>query len=82
MSGGMVGEALQQHFDMVCRDELERLRRKLVGLSDIERESAESIIADVINALTREPSQVLAHSRPPAVMVEAVVALFGLHGAV
>ena len=78
MSGGMAGEALQEHFEAVCRDELERLRRKLVGLSDIERESAESIIADVITALTREPSQVLAHDRTSPTMIEAAVRLFNL----
>lgn len=78
MSGGMAGAALQEHFDSVCRDELERLRRKLVGLSDFERESAESIIADVINALTREPSQVLAHSHTQPTTIEAVVRLFNL----
>lgn len=78
MSGVMVRNALQEHFEAVCREELERLRRKLVGLSDTERESAETIIADVISALTRAPSQVLVDTPHPATL-DAVVQLFGLH---
>ena len=34
MSGEIVRDALRDHFEAVCREELERLRRKLVGLSD------------------------------------------------
>ncbi len=78
MSGGMVGDALQEHFEAVCREELERLRRKLVGLSDSERESAEAIIADVIGALTREPSQMLADEPPHPAAIDAIVQLFAL----
>lgn len=79
MSGVMVRDALREHFDAVCREELERLRRKLVGLSDTERESAETIIADVISALTRAPSQVLVDTPHPAT-IDAVVHLFALQG--
>lgn len=79
MSGEMVGDALQEHFGAVCREELERLRRKLVGLSDTERESAEAIIADVIGALTREPSQMLADEPPHPAAIDAIVQLFALH---
>ena len=78
MSGGMIRDALQEHFDAVCREEIERLRRKLVGLTDTERESAETIIADVISALTREPSQVLVNAPHPDTL-DAVVQLFALH---
>lgn len=81
MSGGMVGDALQEHFEAVCREELERLRRKLVGLSDTERESAEAIIADVIGALTREPSQMLADAPPHPAAIDAIVQLFALQPA-
>ena len=77
MSGVMVRDALQEHFGAVCREELERLRRKLVGLSDTERESAETMIADVISALTRAPSQVLVDTPHPATL-DAVVQLFAL----
>ncbi|HUR32800.1 MAG TPA: hypothetical protein VM032_03340 [Vicinamibacterales bacterium] len=72
-----MSDALQEHFDAVCRNELERLRRKLVGLSDTERESAETIIADVITALARGPSQVLVHTAHPET-IDAVVRLFAL----
>lgn len=78
MSGGMVGDALQAQFEAVCREELERLRRKLTGLSDTERESAEAISADVIGALTREPSQMLAAAPPHPTAIDAVVQLFAL----
>jgi|GEM_PF-4612537 len=78
MSGGMVGDALQEHFEAVCREELERLRRKLTGLSDTERESAETIIADVIGALTRESSQILAAAPPQPTAIHAIVQLFAL----
>lgn len=81
MSGGMVGDALQEHFEAVCREELERLRRKLTGLSDTERESAEAIIADVIGALTREPSQMLAAAPPHPTAIDAIVQLFALQPA-
>lgn len=81
MSGGMVGDALQEHFEAVCREELERLRRKLVGLSDDERESAEAIIADIIGALTREPSQVLADEPAHPATLDAIVHLFALEPA-
>jgi len=77
MSGEIVRDALRDHFEAVCREELERLRRKLVGLSDTERESAETIIADVISALTRAPSQVLVEKPHPATL-DAVVRLFAL----
>lgn len=77
MSGEMASDALQEHFDAVCREELGRLRRKLVGLSDIERESAETIIADVISALVRAPSQVLVDAPHPGT-IQAVQHLFRL----
>lgn len=78
MSGGMVRDALQEHFDAVCREELDRLRRKLAGLSNAERELAEAIIADVISALTREPSQVLTDDLPHPAAIDAIVQLFEL----
>ena len=76
MSGGIVREALLERFDTIRREELERLRRKLVGLSDPERQSAESIIADVIAALAVAPSQALADTPPPH--LHAIVRLFAL----
>jgi hypothetical protein len=73
----MVRDALQERFDLVRREELERLRRKLVGLSDQERQSAESIIADVIAALAEVPSQALVEPHPEETL-QAIVHLFAL----
>lgn len=79
MSGGMVRDALRERFDEVCREELGRLQKKLVGLSDDERESVEAIVADVIGALARVPDQAL--DSPPPDTLDAVVQLFALHQA-
>jgi 1,6-anhydro-N-acetylmuramate kinase len=76
----MVRDALQERFDAVRREELERLRRKLVGLSDHERQSAETIIADVIAALAEVSSQALVDSHPPETL-QAIVRLFALESA-
>lgn len=79
MSGGMVRDALQERFDAVCREELDRLRRKLVGLTDAERACAETVIADVIGALARTSVQRLADENPPhPATIDAIVHLFGL----
>ena len=79
MSGGMVRDALQEHFDAVCREELDRLRRKLVGLSDDERACAETVIADVIGALARTSVQRLEDDTPPhPAAIDAIVHLFAL----
>lgn len=79
MSGGMVKDALQEHFDAVCREELDRLRRKLVGLSDTERACAETVIADVIGALARTSVQRLEEENPPhPAAIDAIVHLFAL----
>jgi hypothetical protein len=74
----MVRDALQEHFEAVCREELERLRRKLVGLTESERESAEAVIADVITALTREPGQALVDVPHHPSTIDAIVQLFAL----
>lgn len=77
MSGTIVGPALERRFEEVRGSEIDRLRRKLVGLSPEERESAEAIIADVIGALVRVPAAVLASAQHLPTL-EAVVHLFGL----
>lgn len=79
MSGGMVRDALQEHFDAVCRDELDRLRRKLAGLTDDERSSAELVIADVIGALAKTSVERLSDGEPPhPATIDAIVHLFAL----
>lgn len=77
MSGGMVRDALQERFDAVCREELDRLRRKLIGLSDDERACAEAVIADVIGALAR-PAERLVDDPPHPAAIDAIVRLFAL----
>lgn len=77
MRGSSVSRALQDRFEAVRRAEYERLKRKLNGLSDADRRSAEAIIADVVAALAMVPARALVSGSPPQA-VEAIVRLFGL----
>jgi len=77
MSGSCASRALRERFETIRRAEIERLTKKLRGLSDDERRSVEAITADVIHALVRVPERVLAaESSEPA--ARALVRLFGL----
>jgi glutamyl-tRNA reductase len=80
MSGIVVGRALERRFEEVRRSEIDRLRRKLASLGPADRERAEAIIADVVDALARVPSAALAsaHHSLSVPALEAVVHLFGL----
>lgn len=78
MSGSSVGRALRLRFEAVRSAELERLRRKLTGLTDTERRMAEAIIADVVGALAMEPVRVLADGFDQPQALEAVARLFDL----
>ncbi|MGC4084328.1 MAG: hypothetical protein QM736_20010 [Vicinamibacterales bacterium] len=73
----MVRDALQERFDAVCREELDRLRRKLAGLSDDDRASAETVIAHVIGALAK-PAERLIDDPPHPAAIDAIVQLFAL----
>ncbi len=77
MSGPKVSEALQERFDAIRRAELERLRKKLGGLTDEDRRHVEAITADIIRAIARVPAERLAAS-PQGPAVEAMVRLFAL----
>ena len=77
MSGLTASQALHNRFDAIRRAELERLKKKLTGLSDADRLSVDEITADVIGALTRGPQQALAEASP-LIAVEALVRLFAL----
>lgn len=77
MSGGMVRDALQERFDTVWCEELERVRRKLGGLSGDDRASAEMVIATVIGALAR-PAERLVEDPPHPGAIDAIVHLFAL----
>jgi glutamyl-tRNA reductase len=77
MSGSCASRALRERFEAIRRAEIERLTKKLRGLSDDERRSVEAITLDVIHALVRVPERVLAaESSEPA--AHALVRLFGL----
>ena len=77
MSGSRASRALRDRFETIRRAEIERLTKKLRGLSDGERRSVEAITEDLIHALVREPERVLAaESSEPA--AHALVRLFGL----
>ena len=77
MSGLTASQALHNRFDTIRRAELERLKKKLAGLSDAERRSVDEITADLVGALTRGPKQALAKDSP-LVAVAALVRLFAL----
>jgi len=79
MSGPTASQALHDRFDAIRRAELARLKKKLAGLSDAERQFVEQITADVVGALTRGPEQVLADDASPR-SAEALVRLFALEG--
>jgi len=77
MSGSCASRALRERFETIRRAEIERLTKKLRGLSDDDRRSVEAITVDVIHALVRVPERVLAaESSEPA--ARALIRLFGL----
>jgi len=53
MSGPTVSQALRHRFNAIRRAEVERLDKKLRGLTDAERRSAETIIADIVHERRR-----------------------------
>ena len=77
MSGGIVGQALQDRFESIRQAEVDRLEKKLRGLSEDARRIVEAITADVVRAIARVPARALSDEVPvPA--LEAVVRLFAL----
>lgn len=77
MSGLTASQALHNRFDAIRRAELERLKKKLAGLSEADRLSVDQITADIVGALTRGPRQALAEDSPH-IAVEALIRLFAL----
>jgi len=77
MSGNRASQALQDRFDTIRRAELERLKKKLGGLTEADRQFVQQITSDVVNALARGPQEALAQD-PPSIAVEALVRLFAL----
>ncbi len=79
MSGGIVSQALRDRFESIRQSEVERLEKKLRGLSDDDRRLVEAITADVVRAIAGVPARALAdEAHAPA--LEAVVRLFALDG--
>lgn len=79
MSGGTVSRALQDRFEAIRQAEVERLDKKLRGLSDDHRRLVEAITADVVHAIAGVPAAALTDEvSEPA--LEAVVRLFALDG--
>ena len=77
MSGTTVSRALQYRFDAIRQAEIERLEKKLRGLTEDERQSVEAITADVIHAIARVPHRAL-NDDISTPTLEALVHLFEL----
>jgi hypothetical protein len=77
MSGPTAGRALHDRFDAIRRAELARLKKKLAGLSEADRQFVDHITAEIVRALTRGPEQALA-DEASALGAEALVRLFAL----
>ena len=79
MSGSTVSQALRDRFESIRRREIDRLHKKLRGLSDAERQSLDAITAHVVAALASLPERMLAdEGETPA--LEALVRVFALDG--
>jgi glutamyl-tRNA reductase len=72
-----VSVALRHRFESIRRAELERLDKKLRGLSEDDRRSIDVITADVIRAIACVPERAL-HENAPTPAVEALATLFEL----
>ena len=77
MSGSTASQALHNRFDAIRCAELERLKRKLTGFTDADREVVHQITTDIVAALARGPEQALT-AGSPSIAVEALVRLFAL----
>ncbi|MBI3490854.1 MAG: hypothetical protein HY047_03545 [Acidobacteria bacterium] len=72
-----MSRALRNRFEAIRQAEIERLEKKLRGLSENDRRSVEAITADIIAAIACVPERALATDVPhPA--LEALVRLFAL----
>ena len=77
MSGPAVGQALYERFEVIRRAELDRLKKKLGGLTDEERGHIDAITADITHAIARVPALALSNEVDPLAL-EALVRLFAL----
>jgi hypothetical protein len=77
MSGTAVSRALRSRFESIRRAEIERLDKKLRGLTESERRSAEAIISDIVRAIASVPERTLTDDTPTPAL-RALVHLFAL----
>ena len=77
MSGSNVNQALRNRFESIRRAEIERLNKKLRGLTDDDRRSVEAITAAVVHAIVCVPEHALTSDAPTSAL-EAMVRLFAL----
>jgi glutamyl-tRNA reductase len=77
MSGPSVTVALRERFEAIRRAELQRLNKKLRGLTAAQRESVDAITAEITRAIAGVAERGLSvdDSQPS---VEALVRLFRL----
>lgn len=78
MRGPTASQALQDRFDAIRRAELARLKKKLTGLSEQDRQSVDQITTDIVAALTRGPVRALAGDAVPTASIDALIQLFAL----
>lgn len=72
-----MSEALHARFERIRQAEIERLSKKLRGLSDTDRRSLEAITGEIVRAICRVPERALAEDAPKPAL-EALVQLFAL----
>jgi glutamyl-tRNA reductase len=77
MSGRTASHALHDRFDAIRRAELERLKKKLAGLTDTDRQFVDQITTLIVDALVRGPERALEEDFP-SLAVEALVRIFAL----
>lgn len=76
MSGAAAAEALHARFDEVRRAEWARLGRKVSTLDERQRQTVESIVAQVVQALADRPAHALTTTNEPA-LGRLALRLFG-----
>jgi glutamyl-tRNA reductase len=77
MSGPTVSQALCDRFESIRQREIERLKKKLRGLSDDDRQSLETITCAIVRAIASVPQRALEDGAPQPAL-DAVVRLFAL----
>lgn len=77
MSGPTASQALHDRFDAIRRAELQRLKKKLSGLNETDRQLVHQVTTDLVDAIARGPRRALADDSP-LMAVEALVHLFAL----